>query len=151
MLFYSWTYENREIKSIDDMPNGSFGFIYCINHLPTGKKYIGRKQLYSERTVSLGKRELAKLTDGRSSKKKKVIKESDWLNYWGSNKDFKEFVISNNKSDFVREIICFASSRKLLTYYETKYLFFYDVLECGGIYYNDNILGKFYKNDFITK
>ena len=49
--------------------------------------------------------------------------------------------------EFEKYILKLAPNKKLLTYYETKYLFVYDVLERPDEYYNDNILGKFYTKD----
>ena len=41
-------------------------------------------------------------------------------------------------------------SKKELTYFECKYLFINEVLEGRSHQYiNDNILGKFYRKDFI--
>ena len=44
--------------------------------------------------------------------------------------------------EFKREILCLATSKKLLTYYVTKHLFVYSVLEKPDEFFNDNILGK---------
>ena len=41
-----------------------------------------------------------------------------------------------------------APTKKLLTYYETQTLFVYRVLEEPEMYFNDNILGKFFRKDF---
>ena len=47
-----------------------------------------------------------------------------------------------------KQIIQTASNKKHLTYLETKYLFQLEVLEKPDLYYNDNILGKFFTSDF---
>ena len=39
----NWTYQNQEITEISDFPNDTYGFVYKITHLPTGKSYIGKK------------------------------------------------------------------------------------------------------------
>jgi hypothetical protein len=145
-----WLYENKEIKEITDMPNSTFGFIYEVTHLPTGKKYLGKKQLMSVTNKALGKKELALITDKRLSKKKTVIKESDWKIYYGSQSEIKQLIKEGNKEDFKREILSFVPTKKLLTYYETKYLFVNEVLEKSDQYINDNILGKFFRKDFDT-
>jgi hypothetical protein len=44
-------------------------------------------------------------------------------------------------------MIC--KTKKQLTYWETKSLFHYNVLE-DERYMNDNILGKFYRKDLIS-
>jgi hypothetical protein len=131
------------------MPENTFGFIYEVTHLPTDKKYLGKKQLMSVTNKALGKKELALITDKRLSKKKQVIKESDWKTYYGSQSEIKQLIKDGNKEDFKREILCFVPTKKLLTYYETKYLFVNEVLESGSNYFNDNIEGRYFRKDFI--
>jgi len=145
-----WLYQNKEIKELTDMPESTFGFIYEVTHTPTGRKYLGKKQLISVQRKALGKKELALITDKRASKKKTIIKESDWKTYYGSQSEIKQLIKEGNKEDFKREILCFVPTKKLLTYYETKYLFVNEVLEKSDQYINDNILGKFFRKDFDT-
>ena len=59
-----------------------------------------------------------------------------------------EDIKTEPKENFKREILMFASTKKLLTYYETQALFIHRVLEEPDLYFNDNILGKFYRKDF---
>ena len=146
-----WLYKGKEIKELSDMPGDPFGFIYEVTHTPTGRKYLGKKQLLSVQKKALGKKELALLTDKRSSKKKTVIKESDWKIYYGSQAEIKQLIKDKKHLEFTREILTFVPSKKLLTYYETKYLFINGVLETQNEYINDNILGKFFKKDFDTQ
>jgi hypothetical protein len=87
-----WLYKNKEIKELSDMPGDNFGFIYEVTHLPTGRKYLGKKQLISVTKKALGKKELALLTDKRASKKKTVKKESDWKTYYGSHSEIKSLI-----------------------------------------------------------
>jgi serine/threonine protein kinase len=151
-----WLYKNEVINSIGEMPDGTYGFIYQVTHLPSNRKYIGKKVLYFERNVKLGKKELEILKEERKSKgirgrapaKKKVIKESDWKTYYGSQTEIKELVKDGKESDFKREILKFVDNKKHLTYFECKYLFIYEVLENNNEYINDNILAKFYSRDF---
>ena len=58
-----WTDKGQIIKEISDMPEGTYGFIYETLHIPTNKKYIGKKVLYFERNKRLGKRALEALRD----------------------------------------------------------------------------------------
>jgi len=151
-----WLYKGMVINSIGEMPENTYGFIYQVTHLPTKRKYIGKKVLYFERNVKLGKKELQALKEERKAKgiggrppaKKKVIKESDWKTYYGSQAEIKELVNKGKESDFKREILKFVDNKKHLTYYECKYLFIYEVLENNEEYINDNILAKFYSKDF---
>ena len=63
-----WLYQNEVIESIEQMPEDTYGFIYQVTHLPTNRKYIGKKVLYFERNVKLGKRELEALKEERKAK-----------------------------------------------------------------------------------
>jgi hypothetical protein len=144
-----WLYQNREIRELTDMPENSFGFIYEVTHLPTGRKYLGKKQLISITTKALGKKELALITDKRASKKKKVTKESDWKTYYGSHSEIKSLIKEGKQSEFSREILIFTPSKKLHTYYENKFLFVKGVIEPNSNYINDNIEGRYFRKDFL--
>jgi hypothetical protein len=145
-----WLYKDKEINQLSDMPEPQpFGFIYEVTHLPTGRKYLGKKQLISVQNKPLGKKELAALTDKRASKKKQVIKESDWKTYYGSNPEIKSLIKQGKQSEFKREILMFVQTKKLLTYYENKFLFINEVIEPHTNYINDNIEGRYFKKDFL--
>lgn len=135
-----WHYKDKVIESIEDMPKGTFGFIYEVLHIPSGRRYIGKKVLEFNRTLPPLK---------GTKRKRKVVKESDWKTYYGSHKEIKDLINENKQDEFRREILMYVSSKKLLTYYETKFLFIKEVLEPNGnSYINDNILAKFYRKDF---
>lgn len=146
----NWIYKNEEIASLGDFPKGTFGFVYQITHTPTGKKYIGKKVLYHNRKVKLGKKELKEYEGliGRRPTYKIATKESNWNTYYGSNKPLLEIIKEEPDKNFTRKILILASTKKLLTYYETQTLFVYRVLEEPEKYFNDNVLGKFFKKDF---
>ena len=94
--------QHKEIETISDFPENTHGFVYRITHKPSGKTYIGKKVLYYERNKRLGKKELIILKEerkgipGRLPTKKKVITESNWPVYWGSNKPLLKLVKSYN-------------------------------------------------------
>jgi len=145
-----WLYKEKVINSIEDMPQDTFGFIYIVTHKPTGKSYIGKKSLFHNIKKKLTKKELAEQTGpGRKSATRVVVKESDWKTYYGSAKPIMELIKGGKQEEFTREILQLVPNKKLLTYYECKYLFKYGVLEHPLEYFNDNILGKFYSKDFI--
>ena len=144
-----WLYKEQVINSIEDMPQGTFGFIYITTHNSSGVSYIGKKSLYHNVKRKLTKKELAEQTGrGRKPTTQVVQKESDWKTYYGSTKQIVELIKGGKQEDFTREILQFVFNKKLLTYYECKYLFSYGVLEKPDKYFNDNILGKFYTKDF---
>lgn len=140
-----WTYKIDEhlvapIESLQDIPEGAIGFVYMIRHnedlltkdRSTDSWYIGKKSLYSHRTLPPLKGQ---------KRKRKIVKESDWINYQSSNKEVQQW-----PTQFKR-ILQYAYSKKELTYLETKYLFNYNALEDKNSL-NGNILAKFYKGEF---
>ena len=146
----NWYYKNEAMTSVEDFPPSTFGFVYRVIHEPTGKIYIGKKVLQFNRKAKLTKRDLA-LYEGQSGRKpsfKRVVKESDWKTYYGSHKEILALIKDGKEDDFKREILTCVTTKKLLTYEETKALFLYEVLIKPDEYFNDNILGKFFRKDF---
>jgi len=144
-----WLYQNTKIYDITQFPEWVYGFIYIVTHDLTGKSYIGKKSLYHNVKKKLTKVELAEQTGpGRKPTTKVIQKESDWKTYYGSAKPIMELIKQKKQDEFTRKILCFAPNKKLLTYFECKYLFKYEVLEDRDMWFNDNILGKFYTKDF---
>ena len=146
----NWYYKGEAMTSVEDFPPLTFGFVYRVIHEPTGKIYIGKKVLQFNRKAKLTKRDLA-LYEGQSGRKpsyKRVVKESDWKTYYGSHKEILALIKDGKEDDFKREILTCVTTKKLLTYEETKALFLYEVLIKPDEYFNDNILGKFFRKDF---
>ena len=120
-------------KSYEDFPKGAIGYVYQTTHIPTGKKYVGKKSLIYNIKRKLGKKELALHEGkGRRSPRHKFIKDE---------------IKKGNQSDFKRVILQYAYSKKELTYLENKVLFTLAVLE-NEDYLNDNIEGRYFKKDF---
>jgi hypothetical protein len=145
-----WLYQNKEVLSLEDFPPQTFGFVYRVIHEPTGKIYIGKKVLQFTRKAKLTKKDLA-LYEGEKGRKpsyKHVTSESDWKTYYGSHKEILALIKEGKQTEFKREILTCVTSKKLLTYEETKALFIYSVLEKPDEFFNDNILGKFFRKDF---
>ena len=141
-----WLYGDKEFKTIEDFPSGIVGFVYKITNLCDGRIYIGRKILYNRLTKLLTKREITEWEKpGRVPKKKKVVKESDWQSYWGSNKQIKEDLQTMGEECFKREILVLCKNKKQLSYYEVYWQMKLDVLAIDS--YNENIAGKFYRKD----
>jgi hypothetical protein len=147
----NWLYENKEITSLDDFPTDIFGYIYIVTHTPSGMSYLGKKSLYHNVKRKLTKKELAEMpiTRGRKVLTEVVKKESDWKTYFGSAKPILALIKDGKQEEFTRQILQLVPNKKLLTYYECKYLFTHGVLENPDKWFNDNILGKFYSKDFL--
>ena len=91
------------------------------------------------------------MNKNNKSKLKKVVKESDWKTYYGSHKEILALIKDSKQEDLKREILTCTTTKKLLTYEETKALFLYEVLTKPDEYFNDNILGKFFRKDFESQ
>ena len=144
-----WLYQGKEIISLEDLPQDTYGFIYISIHQPTGKSYIGKKSLFHNVKKKLTKKQLVEQTGrGRKPTTEIVQKESDWKTYYGSAKPILDLLKEGKQEEFTREILQLVPNKKLLTYYECKYLFMLGVIEKQDGYFNDNILGKFFRKDF---
>jgi hypothetical protein len=146
-----WLYNDKEISNLEDFPVDTYGFIYQGTHIPSGFSYIGKKSLHHNIKKKLTKKQLAEQTGrGRKPTTEVIQKESDWKTYYGSAKPILDLIKEGKQEEFTREILQLVPNKKLLTYYECKYLFVKGVLEEPEKWYNDNILGKFYRKDFIS-
>jgi hypothetical protein len=106
--------------------NIPYGFIYKITCLPTGKKYIGKKQC-----KSILKRRPLK---GKKNKRHEII-ETDWKNYTSSSRELNEDISKYGKDSFLFEIIELCDSKFALAYREAKIQFDEEVL-LRNDYYN---------------
>ena len=132
-----WRYNGQVFDS--DNIGEYFGFVYCITNKTNGRKYIGRKYLWSYRTPP--------------GKKRRVKQESDWKKYYGSCPELKEDVKKYGKEIFNREILSLHSAKSECNYEETKQLFLNNVLKESlddgtPAYYNSNILGRYMRKNY---
>ena len=122
-----WIYKDKEVS--DEDIQGYVAFVYLITNLQSGKKYIGKKLLTKTRTKKIkGK-----------TRKKKVVTESDWRNYYGSNDALNRELGVLGVDAFKREILEFCKSRGTANYLEAKFQFQYAVLENPNDWYNEQI------------
>lgn len=131
-------------------PEDWFGFVYVIKNKVTGRIYVGKKVFWNNLKKKLTKTELAEQTGpGRKPTHKRVTKESNWMTYWGSNKELLADIKELGEENFERRILKLCKSKKELTYYELHYQCKEEVLLNNA--YNDNILGKFYRRDLLPQ
>lgn len=138
-----WKYLDKDIISLEDVPQDAIGFVYKITNTQNGKFYIGKKVFFITRKTKISDREKKKT--GTMKRFKYVSRESDWKTYYGSCQELKDDIKKSDKSLFKRKILQFCKTKKGMTYLELKYQIQYNVLEANS--YNDNILGKFYSKD----
>ena len=122
-----WLYEGQPFDS--DMIGDYVGFVYLITNLQNDKKYIGKKWFWSTK----------KLPPLKGKKRKRtVVKESDWKQYYGSSEEVKLLLEQLGKDNFKREILRLCKTKGECTYYEAKFQFDFDVL-LRDDYYNEFI------------
>ena len=122
-----WYYNDKPFEPTQEEMSAWVGFVYEIEDKQNGKKYIGKKLLWSTR----------RLPPLKGKKRRRVVKkESDWLDYYGSNEEVKLLVEQDGGSRFVRRVLRLCETKGELSYYEAKEQFDRDVLFDPN-YYNE--------------
>lgn len=92
-----------------------FGFVYVIERLNAGqgekKFYFGCKQFIKNTKLPPKK---------GKTRKRKVQKESDWKDYYGSSEELKKDVQTHGKENFKRTILKLCTCKWQLKYEELK-------------------------------
>ena len=126
----TWIYDK---KPFEEVPEGIIAFVYLITNTVNKKKYIGKK--------------LFKFTRSSKKKGKRVKKQidSDWKDYYGSNKELNEHVDLYGKDKFKREILYLCKTKGEASYLEAKEQFAKDAL-ISEDYYNTWIMVRVRKS-----
>jgi hypothetical protein len=135
-----WILENKEF--VLDENSSAIGFVYLITDLKNNKKYIGKKNFFFSKKLPPLKGKI---------KKRIVVKESDWKDYYGSNDELKEIVQKGEAHNFKREILRLCYSKGELSYWELKYQMEYDVLLKPDEFYNSFVGAKIHRNHVLQK
>ena len=101
-----------------------FGYVYLIENLTNGRKYIGRKYF-----TKAGYKQV-------NGKRKKIRKASDWEAYYGSNETLKREVAELGAHNFRRTILHLCKTKSEAAYLETFEIFTRHAL-LDDVYYND--------------
>lgn len=128
-----WLYKGREVNETDTI--GNVAFVYIITNLVTGEKYIGKKNLQTYRR---------KKVKGRT-RKKRVVTESEWTDYFGSNNRLLDDVANLGKENFKREILHFCKTRGTANYLELREQIDRRVLEKSD-FYNEQCYARVHKS-----
>ena len=122
-----WVYEGKEYKLPEEYSHkDGYGFVYIITNRATGRMYVGKKFFWSKKTLPITK---------TRKRRKRLLVESDWKKYYGSNVHLKEEVEKQGDEMFHREIIHLCKSKGECAYLEAKEQFNRDVL-LDDQYYN---------------
>jgi len=120
-----WLYKN---KTLEEAPEGYFGFVYLITNLKSGRKYIGRKYFGTTRRVKVA-----------GKKRRKVIrKDSNWKEYTGSSKELNQDIKTLGMLHFRFEILILGKTKGQVNYLEENIHHRFHVAS-NSEFYNDCI------------
>jgi hypothetical protein len=119
-----WTYQEKIFD--ESMIGENVAFVYIIKNTMNDKCYIGKKLFQFTKTKKI------------KGKRKRVKIQSDWQEYYGSNKKLQEDVASFGEKYFVRTILYLCKSKGTANYLELKEQILHGALESDK-YYNDQI------------
>ena len=126
----TWHYEGIKWQAPEEFNHKDvYGFVYMITNRATGRKYIGKKFFWSQKTLPITK---------TRKRRKKTLVESDWKSYYGSNKHLNEDVAKMGPDTFYREILHLCKTKGECSYLEAKEQFERGVL-LNNEYYNEFI------------
>lgn len=132
-MMTEWLYKDTEFKLDEDSnPKDVYGFVYLITNLVTGQMYVGKKWFWKTKTLPITK---------TRKRRKKLLVESDWKTYYGSNDRLNADVEKLGAENFKREILHLCKSKGDCSYMEAKEQFERDVL-LTETYYNGIIACK---------
>ena len=122
-----WVYQGRPFEPGEDFsPDDYYGFVYIITNRATAKKYVGKKFFWKTKTLPITK---------TRKRRKRTLVESDWRDYYGSNKYLQEEVQQQGSDMYHREILHLCKTKGECAYLETKEQFDREVL-LSDEYYN---------------
>jgi hypothetical protein len=137
----TWHKDNLIFEPTEDELGKYVGFVYLITERDTGKKYIGKKFFWSKRRLPPLK---------GKSRKRTVVKESDWKDYYGSSEHLKTLVEKKGEDVYYREILHLCETKGECSYLEAKEQFLRDVL-LREDYYNEFIGCKIHSKHLPKK
>ena len=121
-----WYYKSKEY---DETPEEYQGFVYLIAELDTNKKYIGKKNFWKPKVLP---------KNSKRSRRVRTRVESDWKDYYGSNKELQLLVESKGIENYRGDILKLCKTKGEMSYYEAKLQFENNVL-LRDDYYNEFI------------
>ena len=104
----AWIYQD---EPYNETPDEYQGFVYVITELDTNKKYLGKKNFWRPKILP---------KNSKRARRVRTRTESDWREYYGSNKELQLLVESRGESNYQREIIRLCRTKGEMSYFEAK-------------------------------
>ena len=105
-----WLFNGEPLPD-DFLPEHFWGFLYYIEHLPTGIKYVGKRSMWCVKTKGKGKTRKTRLS------------ETPWRGYWGSSKRLSRAIVEEGHENFRKHILEFHTDSWSLHEAEKQFLF----------------------------
>lgn len=121
-----WLHHDSPFEPIELDPKKIYGFVYLIENLVNGRKYVGKKLFFFKGFKTVKK------------KKKRILVESDWKTYYGSSNALQKDIAEIGKINFRRTILHLCTSKSECSYLEMKEQVERNAILSDG-YYNDQI------------
>ena len=142
-----WMYDGKEFDpTLEDLdPKKVYGFVYLIESLVPDSPvrfYVGKKLFWfkGHKTV--------KLKNGKK-KRQKCLVESDWREYYGSNKKLSEAVAKHGEENFRRTILHLCANKGTCSYLELKEQVQRNAI-IDSTYYNDQIRARIHRSHLAS-
>lgn len=114
----TWIYNGKPFDPDESELESVIGFVYQIEEVDTGMKYIGKKLFWKPKILPITK---------TRKRRKRTMVQSDWRTYHSSNK----LIMEKAKIDprlFVRTVLKLCSTKGECSYWEAKMQFDNEVL-----------------------
>jgi len=121
-----WLYHDSLFEPAELDPKKIYGFVYLIENLVNGRRYVGKKLFFFKGFKTVKK------------KKKRILVESDWKTYYGSSNALQKDLDELGKENFRRVILHLCTSKSECSYLEMKEQVERNAILSDG-YYNDQI------------
>ena len=104
-----WYYNNELYDPTESDLSEYVGFVYIITEKETNMKYVGKKLFHRRKTLPVTK---------TRKRKKKILVESDWREYFGSSENVKLVLVDKGSDAFHREILHLCKTKGDCSYME---------------------------------